>query len=406
MSIRSFLIFLLIAGNLFAQGKQISLAITDLPELLVKTSPQQSLINARQAIIKAQGDEALQWSNPEFSYDQEYVENNGNKETEKLAYVSKTFSLPWNYWQRRSIWRANLEAAKLNMEQDSKQLLASVRTGYIKVGLLKKLSEQQINLKEVFKNLKQAAHSQSEEGAISKMEARLLAMSIFGLEGDLLLTQKENSLALSSLKQILGFDSSDDIILSTSIPFLKIDTDIFEETELTKNHPGLKAAQLRLSALEQRITLEKSRILPSITLHGGYKKIDPGWKGYTFGLSIPLPLLNWNGPQIEKQKIVHHMQMTENALYSQKIRSQIVNLVETVKRQAELLQEYGNEQSNNTLVEDILAAYKEGTMSLAEFLNAIQIYREGSKQYTEQLTEYYQAVFELEALYGQQLVTF
>ena len=173
-----------------------------------------------------------------------------------------------------------------------------------------------------------------------------------------------------------------------------------------KNHPGLKASQQKLSALQQRIGYERSRIIPSISLHGGYKKIDPGWEGYTLGLSIPLPLLNWNGPQIEKQKIIHQMQLTENALYSQKIQSQADNLVETVKRQMELLHEYGNEQNSNTLVEDLLAAYQEGTISLAEFLNAIQIYREGSKQYTEQLTSYYRAVFELEAMYSQQLLTF
>jgi len=394
------------AGSLLAQGKRISLAITDLPELLEKTSPQKSLIKARQAMTKAEGDIALQWSNPELSYDQEYVENKGVKEKEKLAYLGKTFSLPWNYWQQRSIWHTDLTAATLKMEHESRLLLASARAGYIIAGVLKKLSEQQKNLKEILRNLKQVTHSQSEEGAISKLEARLLAMSIFGLEGDLLLSQKENNLALSSLKQMLGFNSSDDIILSTAIPFLKIETDIFEGAELTKNHPGLKASQQKLSALRQRITYEKSRIIPSLSLQGGYKKIDPGWEGYTLGLSIPLPLLNWNGPQIEKQKIKHQMQLTENALYSQKLLSKTDNLIEIVMRQMELLQEYGNEQYSNTLVEDLSAAYQEGTMSLAEFLNAIQIYRESSKQYAEQLTGYYQAVFELEAMYGQQLVTF
>lgn len=213
MSIRSFLIYILIAGGLLAQERQISLAITDLPQLLEKTSPHQNLINAQLAITKVQSDEALQWSNPELSYNHEYVENSGNKETERLAYLSKTFNLPWNYWQQRNIWQSDLDAAKLSMEQDSKQLLASVRAAYIKSGLLKELSEQQINLKEVLKNLRQVVHSQSEEGAISKMEARLFAMSIFGLEGDLLLTQKEKHRALSVLKQMLGFDTSDDSTL-------------------------------------------------------------------------------------------------------------------------------------------------------------------------------------------------
>jgi outer membrane protein TolC len=394
------------AGGLLSQERQISIAITDLPQLLEKTSPQQKLINARQAITKARIDATLQWSNPGLSYTREYVEKDGIKETQHLVNLSKTFSMPWVYWQQRSIWQTDFEAAKLKREQDTKQLLAVARAGYVELSLLKKLTKQQIYLKDLLSKIKQVVRAQSDEGAISRLEARLLAMSVFGLEGDILRTHKKNRLATSTLKQLLGFDSLDDIILSTSIPFIKIQTDFTDKLKIIENHSGLKSRQERLSAKGQRITLEKSRIIPYVSLQGGYKKIEPGWEGYTLGLSIPLPALNWNGPQIEKQRINHKVQLMENLLYKQKLQSKIENLIVTVKSYFDLLQENRGEQYSFALIEDLLAAYQEGTMSLPEFLNTMRIYRDGSKQYTEQLTEYYQAVFELEALYGKQLAIF
>ena len=54
----------------------------------------------------------------------------------------------------------------------------------------------------------------------------------------------------------------------------------------------------------------------------------------------------------------------------------------------------------------MIAAYREGIWSLPDLLNAIQIVQENKLHYVEQLTSYYRAVFELEAISEQQLVTF
>ncbi len=406
MSIRSFIIFLLLAVGLLAQEKQILLAITDLPNLLEKTSPQQALINAEMAMVKAEQGVALQLSNPELSYTREYIENNGTEEIEHSANFSKTFSMPWVYLQQKNIRHTDFESAKLKREQDSNQLLANARAGYVKLGLLKKLTDQQVHLKGVLIKLKQVVNTQNDEGAISQLEAKLLSMSVFGLEGDILSTQKEYRLAINTLKQMLGFKSPEDIVLTTPLPFKKVQTNFKDMPELIENHAGIRARQERISAMDQRITLEKSRIIPFVSLEGGYKSIDPGWEGYTLGLSIPVPLLNWNGPQIEKQKIRHNIQVTANSLFKQKLQSQIDNLIMTIKNYKDLLAENSGGLSNAKLVEDLIASYQEGTMSLPEFLNAIQVYRDSARQYMEQLTEYYLAVFELEAQTGRQLVTF
>ncbi len=394
------------AGSLAAQEKQFSVAFEDLPLLLEQSSPQVKIINAKQDLAKAESDAALQWSNPELNYALEQIDNSSAGETEQLVYLSKTFDLPWNYWSERQIWQADISAANMDQRQNMYRLLADTRSGYVRLRLLQNVMLQLTGLKEMLTDLQQEVRARQEEGAMSQLEATLLSVSLFGLESDILETQQDQRHTMSNWEQILGIDSLKEARLTTVIKFKKIPTDFPQMQQLLENHSGLKAHQARLTALDKHVKLEKGRILPSISLQGGYKKINPGWEGYIFGLSLPLPLLNWNGPQIEEQKIKYRIQFEETSIYRQNLHSELENLILTIQNKSDLLQKSHHELQNYKIAEDLLAIYQEGALSLTEFLNAIQLYRDGSRNYTEQLSKYYRAVFELEALSGQQLVTF
>jgi cobalt-zinc-cadmium efflux system outer membrane protein len=396
---------LLVVG-LTAQEREISVAFEDLPRLLEQSSPQVQIINAMKDISIAEHDAALQWSNPELNFSHEQIKNGDVLETEQMIYLNKTFTMPWNHWQESRIWQAETRANKLIQKQNMNQLLADTRNSYVRLSLLHNLAHQLTGLKEMLNDLNTAVGVREKEGAISPLKASLLSISLFGLESDILETQQEYHRAVSKWKQILGIDPLQDINLTDTIIFKNIPIDLTQRQQLMDNHPGLQARKTRVDAEDRRITLEKSRILPSISLQGGYKKINPGWEGYVVGLSIPLPLLNWNRAQIEKQKIKHHIQANETTTYKQKLHDEIKNLISSISAKSELLQKNNYGLLNNKIVEDMLAAYREGELSLSEFLNAIQIYRTGSRQYFEQLTAYYRAVFDLEALSGQPLVAF
>jgi outer membrane protein TolC len=406
VSIRLLFIIFLLAVGLAAQEREISVAFEDLPRLLEQSSPQVKIINAKQDLAKAESDAALQWSNPELNFSLEQIDNSSVGETEQLVYLSKTFALPWNYWSERQIWQADINAANMDQRQNMYRLLADTRTGYVRLRLLQNVTLQLIGLKDMLTDLQLEVRARHEEGAMSQLEATLLSVSLFGLESDILETQQDQRRTMSNWEQILGIDSFKVAILTTMIEFKKIPTDIPPMQQILENHQGLKAHQARLTALDKHVKLEKGRILPSISLQGGYKKINPGWEGYTLGFSLPLPLLNWNGPRIEEQKIKYRIKFAETAIYKQKLRSELENLIIIIQNNSDLLQKSHYGLQNYKIAEDLLAVYQEGALSLTEFLNAIQLYRDGSRKYSEQLTTYYRAVFELEALSGQQMVTF
>ena len=90
-------------------------------------------------------------------------------------------------------------------------------------------------------------------------------------------------------------------------------------------------------------------------------------------------------------------------MYKQNLQSQISNLIAVIRDKSEL---FNKHQLNEINIKNMVAAYREGIWSLPDLLNAIQMVSENKIKYIEQLTSYYQAVFELEAISGQQLVTF
>ncbi|KAA3613742.1 MAG: TolC family protein [Calditrichaeota bacterium] len=406
MSILRIFIFLCVAGSLVAQENQLAVAFEDLPRLIEQSSPQFKAINARLELTKFERDAALQWSNPELNFALEKVKDSGVEETEQMLFIGKTIAMPWYYWQNRKTWQSAIESAKFEQRHKVNQLLAAARNEYVQLKLLQNLKQQLAGLKGMMRDLSAAIQARHEEGAISNLEAKLLSMSLFELEADLLQTEQNHRETANRLRYFLGMSSDSKIMLTDSIGFKSVQLNAPAQPIFLQNHPGLQAAESRLANLGERIKLEKRGIVPAIALQGGYKKINPGWQGYVLGFSLPLPFFNWNRPQIEKLKVESAIQSTENAAYKRQILANFDNLIAIIQTNSELLRRNNFELQSDKIADDLRAAYEEGALSLPEFLSAIQSVRAGSKMYTIQLTEYYQAIFELETISGQNLVTF
>lgn len=63
-------------------------------------------------------------------------------------------------------------------------------------------------------------------------------------------------------------------------------------------------------------------------------------------------------------------------------------------------------KSIEEVMENITFSYQQGSISLIDVLNSIQIYSEGIQNYYEQLTGYYRTIFEFEAMIGKTLIAF
>lgn len=406
MSIRKLLIFILVASNILAQENPKTIVFQDLESIIEESSPSFSVIKAQMAQAKIQRDLALQWSNPELNYTREYVENNDLEETEQLLFLSKKFSMPWNYWKEKELWNAEVMAAEFESEQNKRNLLSSVRTAYVISRSLNELYEKQTAIKSSIVELGNIVKAKQDEGAISELESSLISMMIFSLEAEIVSTQKAYFRANKEFKLLLGIDQSTEIILTTPIIFKNVQFEFTPEWLDITNNLGLKASEERSNALKYGTSLEKGNILPDFTLLAGYRQINTDWQGYTLGISLPLPVLNFNGPQIEKQKIKERVQKIENHILKQSLNSDAKILTRNINTTMNLLSKNDEKMFSLSIVENYRTAYTEGTVSLSEFLNAVNISIESFKHYYDMIVDYYETVFELEALTGKQLITF
>ena len=403
MSIRILVLLVLWVSIITAQEIEINITFSDLPELVKNSSPQSKILQAEYDAFEAENEIELQWSNPELEYGIEQVEFAGQQETEQTVVLSKSFDFPWNYFKQKNIQQTSVQMAEYNLNQSKNNLLAEIKTGYVHLSLMRNISNQMHEHSASIIQLYQALKAQKEEGAVSKLDAKLLSLSIFDFESEVLELEQEFRIGINNWATFLGFDVNQKIIFTDSINYINVALNDVDKENLIQKHLGFQARQKRMEVLNQRLSLEKWLFIPSFSLHGGYKKANPQWEGFVLGLSLPLPIFNQNGPQIEKQKSEFSIYKNETIMYKQNLQSQISNLIAVIRDKSEL---FNKHQLNEINIKNMVAAYREGIWSLPDLLNAIQMVSENKIKYIEQLTSYYQAVFELEAISGQQLVTF
>ena len=87
------------------------------------------------------------------------------------------------------------------------------------------------------------------------------------------------------------------------------------------------------------------------------------------------------------------------------MKNEISNLVKTILETRQLLKHLELDMMTEAeTLEQVLVSYREGWISLSEFLNTIEIYHNFIQSHAEQLTKYSRAIFKWEMLTGKSLI--
>jgi outer membrane protein TolC len=256
----------------------------------------------------------------------------------------------------------------------------------------------------MLRDVAQIVSDRHQEGTLSGLEQDLIQLSLFQYTSQMLSLEQDRRAMENDWKISMGIDTDCDIILSTEIGFqaVRLDMDI---DSLVPVHPLIRSFERRESATQKAIRLEKSRILPAFEVSGGYKEAGENFRGAVVGLSFPLPLLNWNRPQVEKESInLQQIAMKKNVTLNT-LTAHIRQSIQAVEDNAQILEQFGDLETIHKSLESSTVAYSEGWISLNDLLNNIQIYAESIDRYYDRLISYYQHLFFLEAALDRVLVT-
>ena len=155
------------------------------------------------------------------------------------------------------------------------------------------------------------------------------------------------------------------------------------------------AAEQALAAAEQSISAQKRSVFAPFSIQGGIEHGDPSQPGVlpTFGVSIPLPILNRNRGGIAQAEAERERARAELAL----VRLETHNAIGRAERSRMLA--LGKIERDRVLVESAtrisamsLTAYREGAQGLPAVLEAQRNAREILSQYVDDLADAWIAI--------------
>lgn len=364
-------------------------------------SPSGKLITSRYSVVEAQRSLALQWSNPEFTYEQQEVD--GVREYEIT--VAKPFELPWAYMNRRNGWNMQREAAKLHRDNQTDMLLMRLKSGYVSLALYEKQLRQIGKLRDVIGDASRVASERRTEGHLSGVDEHLVQMLLVSLHAsqqNTLETQRETN---TEWRAAMGVNPDDNLILASTPSYRAYTTESASEyVAALESRPAVRSRALLSESFGKLASSERGRFIPSVNLYGGYKQIESS-DGYIAGISLALPLFNRNGAAARQYDVQRQITEYETTIYRKEAVGRIEALVASIAEMQQVLSGVSTHfDSDTTGIANLFFSYEEGYITLNEMLNAVQIEIAGMEDYYELLRKYYQFLFELEAITGGTLV--
>lgn len=392
-----------IAGTAMA-ADSLTIRFSDLDEWAKTKSFGAAKIAGSLGLIKAERDMDLQRSNPELAFDRQNVD--GNKETQIT--LGKSFEMPWVTLKRRAAWGERLRAADHSADDQRSLLLSELKTGYATLQLLGAHLSRLTHIREVLTDASHVATTRHTEGHLSGVENHLIQMTVITLQTEHQTALAERRDIENRWRAVLGSTSGQAFTLATPIDFQLVTlSPVGDYASRFEDRPGYQSRLLYQQALAKQAGAERARVLPSFSVYGGYKTIDPDYDGYLVGISLNLPLLNTNRATAMKIDFERQLATTETSRFRTEQLGRIETLVMSISESREILTlSKDHFQEDMEALDDLLFSYEEGWLTLSELLNAVQIEVTGLSDYYDHLIRYYQNIFELEAITGSTLVSF
>jgi hypothetical protein len=379
------------------------LGIEDVEPFVRSSSPQLRIAALGVDVVAAERQSALTWSNPALAYDHEEADSF----REWRFALQKRIERPFSRGSLQDAWNGRVRAAELRSLQVTRDLVADLKAGYVQVRLIESHLDRLERLAGLADIAADVAGSRHEEGVLSGLDNRLIKLASYTIDTAENSARFQYEQALASWRADMGIDASRPLTLATSVEFRAVDLDdIGSEQSDPASLPGDQAQVALAQALEAQADAARPGLVPGLDVYGGYKRFDPDLDGFVAGIAVDLPL--FNPGRGEADRLRAERLVVENVLAVDRTRraGEITALVAALRSAQPLLAAFAADFGANSTADALLTSYREGAISMDEFLGAIQIEAAAMEAHYADLATYYTHIFRLEALTGAKLVNF
>ena len=309
--------------------------------------------------------------------------------------------------KRVAIKELEKNSALFEYEELLRELKKELRQTYFSLARIQSEKKELQNSVDLFVQMITQYQRQADLKNVPKADFYRLQTELIGLQKDQIELENQeieyiNKLRLLTQNSDLNVDEIDFSRFnshSKSIPF--------NAKQLAKEQNiALKKQENEINLAEKQLILEKAQRTPDLAFQVNYDRGGNIMRDFVgVGVSIDLPIFNTNKGTIKASEIVlNQQQITKNALNSEldisidRLQNQINQLDKALIQWKKL-----NNQEQLTMIDNYKKHLQNKQITLLEFIDFTQAYRESQQAYFDLLENYQNTFEELNYIVGQDL---
>ena len=398
---------MLLSTCLFLSAQSAAYSLEEILDMALKNNP---LLAARTSQAEAEYSAykaSSIWSNPRIDlgvgqakpYDRTFVRN--TREISLHQDVENPLKKHFRTLSRKNSW----EASKLQLQAQRLDVLFQVKYQAYKILLLSKLQSLSTDNFKSIEEIHRLIKTRAELGEVKELEAIKLYVETLKARNALNRIKTEERIARDTLNAYLGNVLPRDYTISGTLDFspLSLDEKTLTERAL-QNHPSLLGKLKLLESADSLIQFFKWQRLPDFTLTGFTKRELDGTNN-GIGLSLSLPLWDWKTRDVAEAEALYHMEKEELRALKLEIKAGIRAEVGHLKLSQQTIRLFLDgllKQAEESLkIADI--SYREGEISLMEYLDSRRTYTDIKKNYQEALFQFHLEKASLSKALGEEI---
>ena len=362
--------------------------------------------------------QARLWDNPNFNFEQGAYNGDTkkwfdfSKSGESAASVQQLIYLAGKRNKRINIEKINLQMTRYQFYDLIRTLRFELRTSFVELYCLQQTLSVYDRELEPLNTLIEAYYTEYQKGNVAFKElARLQALQ-FSLENEKLevtknVYEKQANMILligdslsRSIKPVISFSSLDGINPNSFNLVQLIDSAL-------NNRSDLKIAESQIESEKMNLSLQKAMRVPDMTIGARYDKAGSYVHNYNaVSLGFDLPLWNHNQGnikisenKIEENKVVKNQKELE---IKSEITKAYIQFIETDKLYKSSSRRF--DSNFEKLFNGLADAYKNHTISLLEFIDYFETYKDSKIEYYHLLNNRFEAIESLNLAVGTTII--
>ena len=330
------------------------------------------------------------------------------KEGEATAEIEQVINLAGQRNKRVRLERVNKEIAEYQFEEVLRTLRSELNRTFVEICF----STRSIGIydKEIesLGLLMQATKEQQSKGNISLLESSRLESLLLSLRKEK--NELENNLVglHGELNLLLSLPTGQEVTLLLDDEILKqVDAATVSFTDMSRMlsiRPDLKMAHASVAAAQANLKLQRSLAAPEFSIKGMYDRAGNFIDNYfAIGASISVPIFNRNQGNIKSAKLDIQQNGKEEEYAIEKARMELHAAYIRLQKAAELYRSSNDELEHNfgRLIEGVNENFRKRNISMLEFIDYYQSYKETCLQLNELKKEVFLAMENLNTIVGQ-----